>query len=132
MRLTGAVDPRECAGPVRVAMLDGHRDGTLAGTDGLDRSLSLSPLAPRTIATRPGDGPPTIPRRERSRMIAEYAVDVAESSERRVSLRGHWDRVPFSAYLLDRWPLDFLRGATKAAIRNAVQSRIRAILGKRR
>lgn len=116
-RIPDAVAPARFVAPVRDAMIEGHREGTLAGTDGA--GLPLAPLRPATIARRDGTGPPTIPHNERSRMLRLYAVD-AVVTDRKATLRGHWDAVPFAKYLLDRWPLDGLRPDTVRSIRHAI------------
>ena len=68
-----------------------NRDGLLAGKD--KDGQRFAPLAASTLKYRKGTGPPLIPNRTRSRMIANYGVTSFRRSDGNWVILGAWRNV---------------------------------------
>lgn len=68
-----------------------NRDGLLAGTD--RDGVPMAPLAASTLRYRKGDGPPLVPRRNQSRMIANYRVTSFRRPDGNWVILGAWQNV---------------------------------------
>jgi hypothetical protein len=63
---------------VKKAVVEGHKEGILAGTDKMGRRLA--PLAPSTLKNRKGTGPPLAPQFAAARVISSLQVDWQRAS----------------------------------------------------
>lgn len=80
-------------------MIRDNRDGLLAGLDA--NGSTMDPIEEATVRRgRGGDGPPLVPRREASRAIADYDVEIQEG-DNRILLVGGWRNSPFIHFHAD-------------------------------
>lgn len=81
--------------PVRQILIDGNRERSLAGTDAQGRPFA--PLAPSTLRSRTGTGPPLAPHRAQSRVVTGYHVDV-RTDRGTLTFAASWPDQPWMEY----------------------------------
>jgi|SRR6185312_3648163 len=94
-KIRGLADAARDPSPIldhlqRIAWQD-NRDGLLAGTDRDGRKFA--PLAASTLRRRKGTGPPLVPMREQSRLIANYRVGSIAMGAGTAKIIGYWEDV---------------------------------------
>lgn len=90
-----AADLSPLRDPVRTILVQGNRERALAGTDAQGRRFA--PLASSTLKRRKGSGPPLAPRREASRVVTGYSVNV-QAGPGRLTFAASWPGQPWMEY----------------------------------
>ena len=89
-------DLRPLAETIRQIIIDGNREGLLAGLDA--NGNPFAELRPSTIEGRVrsegGFGPPTVPRFSSSRLINDFKVDIEMTVDGGFVINGGWPGVP--------------------------------------
>lgn len=82
---------------LKEAIVQGNREGLLAGTDG--DGVPFAPLKPSTYKRgRGGLGPPLIPRYNASQLIDRFRVEIQPGGVEGVRLKATWPGVPQLKY----------------------------------
>ena len=123
---SGPVDLAPLAATIRQILIDGNREGLLAGLDA--DGAPMAPLAPETIRSRRGGyGPPTVPRFGASGLIDRFNVDVTIGANGNFRIVAGWDgQVPQASYFnsgtsrMPRRKVSGIRPADRAKIQAAL------------
>lgn len=82
--------------PIRQRFVEGNREAVLSGKSPTGQAVAA--LRPSTLKRRKGTGPPRAPRRESSRVIANYVVTVQEGPGG-LTFTGGWPGFPEIRYV---------------------------------
>lgn len=131
LRALGNPDVKPLAELIGGALIQGNRDGLLAGTDGMGRPLA--PLSATTIQ-RWGSHSPLLPNGENSPLIAGFTVQV-ETTPDGARITAGWNGVPElpqlrtgTATMPARDPVG-IRPATRTAIQGIVSDFAKILIG---
>lgn len=73
-----------------------YEDNAEARLSGVDMDgATMAPLAPSTIKTRSGDGPPLVPDFGGSRAIQDFTIRITDIDADAIAITGSWPDTPF-------------------------------------
>jgi hypothetical protein len=106
-KIRKAADPgsnlvRQCRDDILRIIVEGHREGVLSGTDRY--GSGYAPLAPRTLKTRKGDGPPLAPRSLSSRIWTHFYGYWTGIHQSTAELVAGWRGIPWIRFHITGGP----------------------------